>query len=181
MYSCAVSTVHVLLGLLASRPRHGYELKREHDTRFPAAKPLPYGQVYATLGRLERDGLVLVDGTEQDSGPERTRYAITERGAHALGRWLAQVEEPAPYLGGTMQTKIVLALLTRRSAEPYLRAQREAHLTRMRELTARKSDPGAPMADVLAADYAILHLDADLRWMETTMNRLNDLRAEVGA
>ena len=53
-----MSTPHLLLGLLSRGPRHGYELKREHDDRFAQAKPLPYGQVYATLGRLLRDGLV---------------------------------------------------------------------------------------------------------------------------
>lgn len=53
-----MSTGHVLLGLLADGERHGYELKREHDTRFPAARPLAFGQVYATLERLRKRGLV---------------------------------------------------------------------------------------------------------------------------
>ena len=48
-----MSTGHVLLGLLVERPKHGYELKREHDRRLPGAKPLAYGQVYATLQRLQ--------------------------------------------------------------------------------------------------------------------------------
>ena len=64
-----MSTPHVLLGLLAGGARHGYELKRAHDERLPQAKPLAYGQVYATLGRLERDGLVAPISTDQDGGP----------------------------------------------------------------------------------------------------------------
>jgi Transcriptional regulator PadR-like family len=65
-----VSTAHVLLGLLAGGPRHGYEIKRVHDERLPQAKPLAYGQVYATLGRLERDGLIEQAG--QDQGAARS-------------------------------------------------------------------------------------------------------------
>ena len=51
-----MSIGHALLGILAQGPAHGYDLKREHDLRFAGAKPLAYGQVYATLARLERDG-----------------------------------------------------------------------------------------------------------------------------
>ena len=48
-----------LLGLLEREPSHGYDLKRDYDTFFGRDKPLPYGQVYSTLGRLARDGKVL--------------------------------------------------------------------------------------------------------------------------
>ena len=76
-----MSTAHVLLGLLASGPMHGYELKRSHDQRLPRAKPLAFGQVYATLGRLQRDGLVTTAGQDQEGGPERTSFGpITPRG-----------------------------------------------------------------------------------------------------
>ena len=61
-------TAHVVLGLLAGGPRHGYELKRAHDQRLPQAKPLAFGQVYATLARLARDGLV-------EPAPARSRPA----------------------------------------------------------------------------------------------------------
>jgi DNA-binding PadR family transcriptional regulator len=63
-----VSIPYVLLGLLSRGPRHGYDLKREHDARFPQAKPLPPGQVYATLGRLLRDDLVNRMGASQATG-----------------------------------------------------------------------------------------------------------------
>ena len=64
-----MSTSHVLLGLLAAGSRHGYELKRAHDARLPRARPLAFGQVYATLSRLERDGLL-------------TREVVTAHGGH---------------------------------------------------------------------------------------------------
>jgi DNA-binding PadR family transcriptional regulator len=177
----AVSTPHVLLGLLAAGPRHGYDLKRAHDERLPQAKPLAYGQVYATLGRLERDGLVAPTGQDQDAGPERTSFALTEAGRARLDEWLGQVEAPAPYVTSTLFSKVVVSLLAADAdrASDYLTAQRAAHLQRMRELTAVKTRPGAGVDEVVAADYAIAHLDADLQWLQTTQLRVADLHREV--
>jgi DNA-binding PadR family transcriptional regulator len=172
-----MSTGHILLGLLTERPKHGYELKREHDARLPGAKPLAYGQVYATLQRLERDGKVAVSGTAQEAGPERTVYEITGDGTDEVRRWLAEIEAPAPYLAGPLFTRVVMALVTEGSAEGYLLRQRSAHLARMRELTATKS--GASVAELLAADYALQHLDADLRWLETARQRVAELTQEL--
>ena len=86
------------LGLLESGPRHGYDLKRAYDERFGADRPLSYGQVYATLARLLKNGLVEVDGVEPGAGPERKRYAITEAGVTDVERWLSEPEKPEPYL-----------------------------------------------------------------------------------
>lgn len=174
-----MSTPQILLGLLTERPKHGYELKREHDERLPGARPLAFGQVYSTLQRLERDGLVTVAETVQESGPERTVYALTQDGEERVRSWLADLEPPAPYVSSGLFARVVIALVSRHTADGYLDRQREAHLTRMRELTARKSAPDASIAEVLAADYAIQHLDADLRWMETTGQRLADLTKEI--
>lgn len=174
-----MSTPHVLLGLLATEARHGYQLKRAHDTRFPQARPLAFGQVYATLERLVRDGLVQTAGTEPGEGPERTRYALTPAGCAALDAWLAEIEPPAPFVSNALFAKVVVALLTGASAVSYLHAQRAAHMTRMRELTALKTDARATVSDVISADYALAHLDADLRWMELTTQRLDALRQEV--
>ncbi len=176
-----MSTGHVLLGLLTHGPRHGYELKRDHDARFPAAKPLAYGQVYAALQRLLRDGLVEVTGTAQRSGPERTVYAITEAGRGELARWLGAVEPPAPYVAAALHTRVVLALIVGGAAEECLDRQRALHLARVRELNRRKADPTATVAENVAADYALAHLDADLRWMDATRTRLADLTEEVQA
>src|SRR6266699_2599899 len=109
-----------LLGLLERGPSHGYDLKRDYDAYFGRGKPLRYSQVYATLSRLARDGRAVAGPVEQEAGPERRRYVITEVGAADVERWLA---EPAPP---------------------------EAHLQRMRELTElkRDSDPlGVLLAD----------------------------------
>ncbi|MCF6470972.1 PadR family transcriptional regulator [Nonomuraea sp. MG754425] len=164
-----MSTGHVLLGLLVERPKHGYELKKEHDHRLAGAKPLPYGQVYATLQRLERDGFAEVSGTRQEGGPERTVYSITDGGRTELERWLNTVEPPAPYVTSPLFSRVAVAGT---AADGFLMRQREAHLARMRELTAQKASD-VP-AQVLAADYALQHLDADLRWIETALARMKE-------
>ena len=172
-----MSVPHALLGLLERRPRHGYDLKREYDDRFGTARPLKFGQVYSTLGRLHRDGLVAVAGTESDGGPERTTYAITPDGVTDLERWLDEPESPAPFLQSVLFSKVVLALLSGRPAAEVLDRQRAAHLEVMRGLTAAKS--GGDLMTTVGADYALFHLEADLRWIETTVARLDALRAEV--
>jgi DNA-binding PadR family transcriptional regulator len=176
-----MSTSHVLLGLLATGPRHGYDLKRAHDERLPRARPLAFGQVYATLARLQRDGFVTPAGQERDGGPDRTAYALTDPGRDALDRWLATVEPPMPYVASSLFAKVVVALLVADvdRARDYLTAQRRAHTARLRELTAVKTAPVASLDDVLAADFAIAHLDADLRWLHTTLDRVADWHREV--
>jgi DNA-binding PadR family transcriptional regulator len=178
-----MSTSHVLLGLLAAGPRHGYELKRSHDERLPQAKPLAFGQVYSTLGRLERDGLVEQSGQDREGGPDRTSYVLTEAGRERLDEWLTAVEPPAPYVTSTLFAKVVVSLLAAGvdSASTYLTAQRAAHIERLRELTAVKTNRDSSVGDVVAADYAISHLDADLRWLQTTLLRVADLHREVNA
>lgn len=166
-----------LLGLLEPEPSHGYELKRAYDSRFGQQRALPYGQVYATLGRLERDGQVIVEGTESGAGPERKRYAITASGVTALEDWLARPEDPEPHLQPALFAKVLLALMSGRPAGQFLDTQRAAHLRRMRELTAQRRTGG--LATKLVTDYALFHLEADLRWIDLTVARLTQLAEEV--
>ncbi len=170
---------HTLLGLLESGPpRHGYDLKRAFDEKFGHDRPLHYGQVYSTMSRLLKNGLVEVDGIEAGGGPERKRYAITEAGITDVDRWLATPpEKPEPYLQSTLYTKVVLALLTHRDAADILDTQRAEHLRSMRILTDRKRK--GDLADQLICDHALFHLEADLRWLELTAARLDKLRQAV--
>jgi DNA-binding PadR family transcriptional regulator len=172
-----VSTAHALLGLLEDRPRHGYELKHLHDRLFSGGKELRFGQVYASLSRLLRDGSVVIDAVEREEGPDRKRYAITPDGVARLEEWLVDPVDPQIYLRSIQFTKVVLAVLSGRSAEEILDAQRTAHLRTMRALTRKKS--AGDVADALAADFALFHLEADLRWIELTGARLNKLRKEL--
>ena len=172
-----MSVSYALLGLLEQQPNHGYELKRQYDEYFGRDKPLPFGQVYATLSRLARDGRVLAEGSAPGEGPERKLYAITPEGEAALQAWLERPEPPEPHLQTILALKTILALILRRPADAYLDAQRHAHLERMRELTAVRRE--APLLDALLADHAIFHLEADLRWIELTSARLDQLAKEI--
>lgn len=177
-----MSTSHVLLGLLAwGGERHGYDLKREHDVRFPEARPLAFGQVYATLERLRNRGLVDAAKSVRVDGPERTPFAMTAAGRQELDRWLAEVEPPSPYVSNPLSVKVTLAVLTADEAvaKDYLQRQRDAHLARMREYTRLKSDRDTSLVQVLAADYALTHLDADLRWIDAALDRVADLDKEI--
>lgn len=166
-----------LLGLLENGPCHGYDLKRAYDERFGHDRPVHYGQVYSTLSRLLRDGLVEVNGVEAGGGPERKRYAITAAGVTDVHSWLTTPEKPELYLQNTLYTKVVLALLSGRGAAEVLDIQRSAHLQTMRALTRRKTT--GDLADQLICDHALFHLEADLRWLELTAARLDQLAKEV--
>lgn len=170
----SISTV--LLGLLANEPRHGYDLKRTYDETFGHGRSLGYGQVYATLARLLKNGLVDVEPGPGD-GPDRKQYAITEAGVADVKQWLDQPESPETSLQSTLHTKVVLALLTGHDAHHVLDVQGSAHLEQMRVLTERKR--GGDLADQLICDYALFHLEADLRWLELTAARLEALAVEV--
>jgi DNA-binding PadR family transcriptional regulator len=172
-----MSVPFALLGLLEQQPSHGYDLKRNYDAYFGKTRPVPFGQVYATLSRLVRDGRAEAGEIEPGYGPDRKRYAITTQGAADLDAWLRQPEPPEPHLQTVLAVKVILALLLARPAEEYLDAQRAAHLSRMRELTALRRDSG--LVDALLADHAIFHLEADLRWIELTSARLDQLAKEL--
>jgi len=168
---------YALLGLLQEEPRHGYELKQTFDRVLSPQRPLPFGQVYASLSRLERDGRVALDGVERADGPDRKRYTITDAGRTALRTWLAQPLNPEPHLQTDLYLKVVLAILLDQPLEELLDTQRRSHLARMRELTTLRRS--APLATALLADYATYHLEADLRWLEMTTARVDELRAHI--
>ncbi|MDA0174156.1 PadR family transcriptional regulator [Solirubrobacter taibaiensis] len=159
-----MATNEVVLALLRTGPAHGYDLKRDHDAWFPDARPMAFGQVYATLGRLEKSGLVEVLETRAESGPERTVYALSDRGEQQLREWLAEPAGAATASTDEIVRKTIAALRTGENPAEFLARQREAHLRRMRELTvgAAERDPAAR----LARDHLVAHLDADLRWLE---------------
>ncbi len=173
-----MSAQYTLLGFLYEAPNYGYELKKLHDKLFGKNKPILSGQVYSTLGRLERDGKVQeAPSSGESGGPERIKYEITPRGRVALKTWLNTPEESAQLLHVTMYIKTVIALMTDGDASPYLDSQRHAHIQRMRELT--KMRRSASLADALIIDNAIYHIEADLRWIDLTSSRLAKLKAEL--
>ena len=124
-----------------------------------------------------RDGKVVIGEVEPGVGPDRKRYVITDVGATEVGTWLAEPVEPEPHLQTVLFSKVVLALMLGRPAEEYLDTQRRAHLARMRELTEVKR--GGNLVDALLADHGLFHLEADLRWIDMTVARLDALREAV--
>ncbi|MGH9231038.1 MAG: PadR family transcriptional regulator [Acidimicrobiales bacterium] len=169
---------YALLGLLEGSSRHGYDLKQSYDRRFGEVRPIRFGQVYRTLSQLERNGLVEVVAVEAGAGPDRKRYSITPEGVTDLDTWLGEPEEPQPHLQSVLFTKVVLALLSGRSAEHFLDAQRATHLAIMKALTTARRD-AATTQDAVLADYQLFHLEADLRWIDHTATRLASLAEEV--
>ena len=166
-----------LLGLLERQPSHGYDLKRDYDTYFGRGRPLPFGQVYGTLSRLARDGKVVVDDIAPGEGPDRKRYVITDVGATEVDTWLTEPVPPEPHQQTVLFVKVVLALMSGRSAQGYLDRQRAAHMQRMRELTELRRS--SSLVDALLADHGLFHLEADLRWIDLTAARLGALAKEV--
>ncbi len=168
---------HTLLGLLDTGPQHGYELKIRHDAQFPGARPLPFGQVYATLARLHRDGLVDVAAVESGAGPDRKVYVITPAGVADLERW---IEEPTPIgqVRSELLSRVVVALVTGRDPDALLDSQRAIHLARMREVTERRR--GADLIGAMACDHDLFHLEADVKWIEHAAKRLQRGRANGG-
>ena len=172
-----MSASYALLGMLGRQPSYGYDLKRGYDSFFGKEKPLAFGQVYSTLSRLLRDKKVTVAATEETGGPERKLYSITKLGREELEKWLRSPEELHNEMQTVLFTKVVTAILLDKEPNDFLDAQRAAHIARMRELTTirRQSD----LAQTLRADYAIFHLEADLRWIDATAARLQTLKEEI--
>jgi DNA-binding PadR family transcriptional regulator len=172
-----MSVPHALLGLLEREPHHGYDLKRLHDAYFAPEKPLAYAQVYSTLARMEGHGQVRLEAVERVEGPDRRRFAITDGGRVELDRWITEPLEPEPHLQAALFTKVVLAILSGRPVEALVDAERHAHLERMRELTAIRRNSALQVA--LLADYCLFHLEADLRWLDVTVARVEDLKTQL--
>jgi DNA-binding PadR family transcriptional regulator len=172
-----MSAAYALLGIIGRQPSYRYDLKRTYDILFGKEKPLAFGQVYATLSRMLRDGKVAAEATEQESGPERKKYAITQLGRKDLEAWLALPEKLHPHTQTVLFTKVISSILLDKSPDDYLDTQRAAHMARMRELTVNRRT--GDLASSLQADYALFHLEADLRWIDLTVARLQSLTEEI--
>ena len=168
---------YTLMGILASGPSYGYQLKQRYDLLFGADKPLHFGQVYATLSRLLRDRKVTETESAESEGPSRKSYQLTATGKDELKCWLRIPEVAQPAATTMMFSKIVSAILLGHSPVAYLDAQKALHLARMRELTQIKLK--GSLYERLRADYDMSHLDADVRWMDATAQRLELITQEV--
>jgi len=165
---------YALLGLLATQPRHGYDLKNAIEQAFGGHREINFGQIYTTLNRLERDGLVTV--TEVEDARGKKTYSITPQGRAELENWLNQtVEKIEPY-----KDEFLVKLIVRHLAgvgEPLaaITRQRQAYLQQLRNLTTLAAQKGDDPYVSLLIEGAMLHLQADLRWLDLCDERLEQL------
>ena len=163
-----------LLALLAKEPAHGYELKLALEQTFGHAYPSPnIGQIYVTLKRLEQDGLVRSEDVEQTTRPNKRVYELTPAGRQALRAW---VDEPSdgPRIRDEFFIKLILAPMAGLADRMSLmNTQRRHYLGIMRNLTElqAETDP-ADTTGRLLIEGAVLHLQADLDWLERCLEEL---------
>jgi DNA-binding PadR family transcriptional regulator len=131
------------------------------------------GQIYTTLGRLERDGLVRSREVEQSGRPDKRVHEITDEGRAALAQWLAEPVEGAR-LKDEFFMKLMLAALAGSEPVRLLDRQRTHYLQSLRDLDAlaMETEPDSPTQ--LLIEGAMLHLQADLRWLDRCEERLAD-------
>jgi DNA-binding PadR family transcriptional regulator len=163
-----------LLALLAKEPAHGYELKTLLEQTFGGAYPSPnIGQIYVTLQRLERDGLVASQDVIQATRPNKRVYELTPAGRDAVAAWVEQPSD-GPRIRDDFFMKLALSPLaevTDRMA--LINRQRRHYLGQMRGLSrlAAACDRGNAIARLLI-EGAMLHLQADLDWLQLCQEEL---------
>ena len=164
---------YVVLGLLGAEPRYGYELKAVFEAFLGGTWPLNIGQVYTTLSRLEREGLVAAEVVTQDQAPDRKVYALTAEGRAELDAWLTSVEVGPVRLRDEFFLRIAVRSLTDPTgAAALIQAQRAAHLATLADLGQAQEDPGLHPSTTLLLEGAMLRVEADLRWLEVAESRL---------
>lgn len=167
-----------LLALLQERPRYGYQLRSEFQDRTGAAWPLNIGQVYTTLDRLERDGLVRKDA---DAGGGQVVYSITDEGAGQVGAWFSAPVERSNPPRNELAIKLSLALsLPGVDAGAIIRGQRAASLAVLQEHTKTRRDTAADprradLALLLVLDSLIFQAEAEIRWLDLCEARMAQL------
>ena len=177
-----MSVRFALLGLLAGEPHHGYELRAEFlalvggEENWDVRPP----QIYSTLSRLEDSGLVAEAAIEKDGGPEKRIYIITPKGRDELQAWFDEAVL-SDHLHDEFYVKLMLTLsggdqLTRR----VIQVQRSALYRELHRVTEQRqrADPKVGLAHILLLDKTVMHLEADLRWLDMVEARLDEMKKQ---
>lgn len=164
-----MSIKHSLLVLLGEGDRYGYELRQEFEGRTGGVWPLNVGQVYTTLERLERDGLVLRAAAD---GERQVRYSLSDAGRAEIDAWWSQ-PVPVQKVGrDDVALKIALAASTPGvDVLAVIHAQRRAVMSSLQDLN-RAKRAGGDDAWELVADALIFRAEAEVRWLDHTETRL---------
>src|SRR5512141_2746791 len=174
---------HAILGLLAQRPRHGYELRAAFSAVVGGdenwdVKP---AQIYTTLERLEEGGLIecTSDMGEGDE-PARRIYAITQQGDAVLREWFASGVVPE-HQRDEFFVKLMTALVSGEAdVSRLVQLQRATLYQELHAATTMRDsyDPRTEMAQILLLDKSIMHLAADLRWLDFAELRLEEVKRQ---
>ncbi len=166
-----MSVRHALLALLSEGPKYGLQLRHEFEARTGEVWPLNVGQVYTTLQRLERDGLVEAD--EADEGPQRG-YSITAAGADALSDWLRTPPEMTQPPRDELLIKVLVAVqVPGVDVHEVIQVHRRHLIELMQHYTAVKADAAEDdVALALVVDAELFRFEAAVRWLDTAEVRL---------
>jgi DNA-binding PadR family transcriptional regulator len=169
---------HALLALLSTGPKYGLQLAQEFEQETGELWPLNTGQVYSTLQRLERDGLV--DAEDETQGPQQ-KYRITDTGRDDLDAWLRSPPDTTNPPRDELVMKVLVSLRIPGVDTPDLVQGYRRHViesmqqyTRLKEHAA-ESDVGL----LLVADAELFRLEAVVRWLDTADARIRRLPAQV--
>jgi DNA-binding PadR family transcriptional regulator len=182
-----MSIRHGLLALLERGPRYGFQLRTEFEARTGATWPLNVGQVYTTLSRLERDGLVVPAG-EDEAG--HALYAITERGRGELETWFSTPVDRANPPRDELAIKLAMAVGSPGvDIRAVIQAQRMHTIramqdyTRLKAQALEKSPAGGRDRDdvawLLVLEQLIFNAEAEARWLDHCETLLVRLAADL--
>jgi DNA-binding PadR family transcriptional regulator len=176
-----MSVRHSLLALLEHGPRYGYRLKAEFEVATGQIWPLNDGQVYTTLARLERDGLV-----KAEAAPDGQKmYRLTGAGRAELDAWFLEAVGRQAVPRQELAIKLIFALRSPSAdVQRVIQQQRAATMRSLQELTRLRSDGGAgdELAWTLTLDGLLFQGEAEVRWLDLCEARLaGAARAPKGA
>ena len=166
-----MSVRHAMLALLSDGPKYGLQLRHEFEGRTGEVWPLNVGQVYTTLQRLERDGLVRSD--DEAEGPQK-RYSITDEGGRELTTWLQSPPDLAQPPRDELLIKVLVAVqVPGVDVHEVVQVHRRHLIELMQRYTAVKADaPEDDVALALVVDAELFRLEAAVRWLDTADTRL---------
>ena len=172
-----MSVPYALLALLSEGPKYGLRLQSEFEARTGEVWPLNVGQVYTTLQRLERDGLVVADDSEGER--LKKRYRITAAGARELGEWLRTPPDLVPPPRDELVIKVLVALQVPGTDVPEILQTHRRHVIEvMQRYTQVKAVAGQDdVALALVADAELFRLEAIVRWLDAADIRVKQLPA----
>ena len=171
-HGAVMSVPQVLLALLAEGPKYGLQLREEFEAGTGEVWPLNVGQVYKTLGRLERDGLAESDGTGQD-GPQK-RFRITPRGEEVLAAWLRTTPDLTSPPRDELVMKVLVALrVPGTDVRDVIQVHRRYLVELMQQWTRiKESEAESDMSLALVVDAELFRLDAVVRWLDAADGRI---------